>query len=77
MRIRTNYNTTEHLGVEYSENMEINGKKIWTPPNSRWTCAEDFYFQKNQSTSAGYEPSNLGFLDDHVTPRAARPINNL
>ena len=30
---------------------------------------------KNPSTSAGFEPANLGSLGDHVTPRPPRPTS--
>ena len=31
--------------------------------------AQDFYVLKNPSTSAGFEPANLGSQDENVTPR--------
>ena len=35
-----------------------------------------FMSWKNPSTSAGFEPANLGSRDEHVTPRPPRPTSN-
>ena len=34
---------------------------------------QDFYVLKNPSTSAGFEPANLGSRGEHVTSRPPRP----
>ena len=40
---------------------------------SRRTCTQDFTSWKNPSTSAGFEPANLGSRNEHVTPKPPRP----
>ena len=41
---------------------------------SQKTSAQDFYILKNPSTSAGFEPANLGPKGEYITPRPPRQL---
>jgi hypothetical protein len=36
---------------------------------------EDFFTLKNPTTSAGFEPANLGTTGQHATPRPLKPLD--
>ena len=58
------------LGVSLTSlKSQTQDPQIKVPPTGG---AQDFYVLKNPSTSAEFEPANLGFRDEHVTPRPTR-----
>ena len=63
--------STLHLGFFYMPQI-CNRQLYFTSEGRR---AEDFFALKNPTTSAGFEPANLGTRGQHATPRPPKPLN--
>ena len=53
---------------------QIRNPQLTVPPGGLMLGI--FTPRKSPSTSAGFEPANLGSRDEHVTPRPSRPTSN-
>jgi hypothetical protein len=54
-------------GLRFFNEPEISDSGCPAESPSRRTCSQDFYVLKNPSTSAGFEPANLGSRGEHTS----------